>query len=123
MGHAMDPHCRIVLGYLSMKTTILVILAFVIGGLLTGTIMNWGQAVRDAQSTVRAHSDVYDPMRTALQDIVETHDQGDHELAEAKTRLLTSKWATFVNGGPPPEQFAPLVETMTTTRPTTQLAD
>lgn len=82
--------------------------------------MERANAIRAARHVIQTRSDIHDPMRTALDDIVQTHERGDHALAEAKVRMLASKWTAFMNGDNVPEQFAPLVESMTTapaTRP------
>ena len=99
--------------YLALKTATFSIIAFILGGVIVGFIMEQANAVRAARQMIQTRSDIHDPMRTALDDIVQTHDRGDHALAEAKVRMLASKWTAFMNGDKMPEQFAPLVEAMT----------
>jgi len=100
-----------------MKTTIIALVTFIAGGVIVGLVMDQ----RNAMRAVHTRSDVYYPMRAALYDIVVTHDRGDHALAEAKVRMLAEKWNAFMNGDKVPEQFAPLVESLTTA-PATQPA-
>src|SRR3954470_16236642 len=63
-------------------------------------------SARESQRHVQLLSDVHDPLRLTLDDIVATDNRGDRVLAVEKTRLLQQRWSEFLKEGRTPEQFA-----------------
>jgi hypothetical protein len=68
------------------------------------SVLNSGRA---AHREVRLRSDVHDPLRLCLDDIVQTQERGDVALAGQKAKLLQRRWSEYLNnGGRSPEMFA-----------------
>jgi len=85
---------------------IVVVIAFVVGVLITTVACSVLNSAREAHRQVQLLSDVHDPLRQTLDNIARTYDRGDAALAERKTRLLQQRWSEYLTGGRPPEQFA-----------------
>lgn len=76
--------------------------------------------IRDAQRQVQIRSDIHDPIRQCLDDIVLTQERGDVTLAMQKVKLLQQRWTEYLRGaGRPPELFSDEVMRIdrTATRP------
>ena len=77
-------------------------------------------SARESQRQVQLLSDVHDPLRLTLDDIVASDNRGDRALAVEKTRLLQQRWSEYLKGGRTPEQFAEEIVQLgkSNTRPT-----
>src|SRR5258706_14459290 len=81
------------------------IIAFVLGVVLTVVACNVLDSAREEHRQVQLLSNVHNPLRQCLDDIVETLDRGDALLAQRKVRVLQLRWTEYLHGGRAPELF------------------
>jgi hypothetical protein len=83
------------------------LIAFGFGVGLTAVACSTLHSAQDGHRQVQLLSDVHDPLRQCLDDIVQTYDRGDAALAEQKARFLQKRWSEYLkSGGRSPELFS-----------------
>jgi len=78
-------------------------LSFVGGAICTGIVSIFLCTARTAADQAHLQSEVHDPVRFALDDIVKTYESDEPEMAVKKTRILQAGWSSYLDGGPKPE--------------------
>ena len=95
-------------------------ISFMLGAACAGVAAFFLCWAKDESNKAHLQSEVHDPVRHVLNDVVETYDAKKPELAEMKVRTLDREWSDYlINGARKPELWREEIMRMkgVTTRP------